>query len=577
MAKRRRLSSLLKSGAFDMCFLQETKRDSFDDFMIHNVWGHKDVEWVAKESRGLSGGLLTVWNAGLFTFHYSFTGDGFLGVCGEWKASLVYFVNIYSSCSLSGKRKLWNDLLEFKLNNTQGDWCLGGDFNAVLKVGERRGRRGGGGQVERTEFAQFIDAMEVVDIPVTGKKFSWFSSDGSAMSRLDRFLLSEGFIDKGGISNQWIGDRDISDHCPISLVSSNLDWGPKPFKFNNCWLEHPDFFSFVADIWKKTVIRGKKAFILKEKLKILKENLKVWNREVFGILDLNINKTVKELNEVEDLVANGIGDSFILKSKELDKKFWEQIHYKESLLHQKSRTNWIQEGDSNTRYFHASIKGRRRRNQIVMLHKGEEWIQGVDCIKKEVKDHFSKHFSEEWSNRPFLQEEEVKDVIWSCDGNKSPGPDGFNLNFFKACWSIVKDDVMAFLREFHVNSILPKAVTASFLTLIPKKDHPQDLFYYRPICLIGSLYKILSKILANRLKCILGKLISNCQSAFLPHRQILDGVLVLNEILDLTKRRKDECFLFKVDFERAYDTVHWGFLERMMSKMGFSDGWIKWM
>jgi hypothetical protein len=121
-------------------------------------------------------------------------------------------------------------------------------------------------------------------------------------------------------------------------------------------------------------------------------------------------------------------------------------------------------------------------------------------------------------------------------------------------------------------------MTASFLTVIPKKDHPQNLFNYRPICLIGSVYKILSKILANRLKGVLGKLIFSCQSAFLPQRQILDGVVVLNEIIDLAKRRKDNCLLFKVDFERAYDsTVNWGFLESMMVKMGFSEVWLKWM
>jgi hypothetical protein len=125
----------------------------------------------------------------------------------------------------------------------------------------------------------------------------------------------------------------------------------------------------------------------------------------------------------------------------------------------------------------------------------------------------------------------------------------------------VKKDLMNFLAEFHEKATLPKVVTASFFTLIPKKDHPQDLFDYRPICLIGSLYKILSKILANRLKKVLGKLISSCQSAFLPQRQILDGLLVLNEVIDLAKRRKDNCPLFKVDFERAYDTVSWGFLE----------------
>jgi hypothetical protein len=208
-----------------------------------------------------------------------------------------------------------------------------------------------------------------------------------------------------------------------------------------------------------------------------------------------------------------------------------------------------------------------------MLKKEEEWVEGADDIKSIVLDHFSKHFKEDWSNRPYLQgidfnslssednelllapfsEEEVKDVIFSCDGNKSPGPDGFNINFYKSYWPIVKHDVMAFMFEFYANAFLPKAMTASFLTLIPKKDHPQELFDYRPICLIGSLYKVVSKVLANCLKSVLGKLISKCQSAFLPHRQILDGVVVLNEIIDLAKRRKNACFLFKVDFERAYE------------------------
>jgi hypothetical protein len=156
--------------------------------------------------------------------------------------------------------------------------------------------------------------------------------------------------------------------------------------------------------------------------------------------------------------------------------------------------------------------------------KGADMIQGVQEIKSEAKNHFSQHLSEEWSNRPFLEgitfpsissddnvallepfhEEEIRETIWSCDGNKSPGPDGFNLNFLKACWSIVKKDVIAFFKEFHENAFLPKALTSSFLTLIPKKDHPLGLHDYRPICLIGSIYKILSKTLANRLKRVMG-------------------------------------------------------------------------
>ncbi|MCI11439.1 LINE-1 reverse transcriptase like, partial [Trifolium medium] len=173
--------------------------------------------------------------------------------------------------------------------------------------------------------------------------------------------------------------------------------------------------------------------------------------------------------------------------------------------------------------------------------------------------------------------DEVREVIWSCDGNKCPGPDGFNFNFLKACWDILKGDIMDFLHEFHSSAHLPKAITASFLALVPKKDHPQALSDYRPICLVSSLYKILSKVLAGRLKTVLGKLISKVQSAFLPNRQILDGVLVINEVIDMAKRRKDKCLLFKVDFERAYDTVNWNFLEYMMVRMGFAEGWRRWI
>ncbi|XP_045791609.1 uncharacterized protein LOC123886326 [Trifolium pratense] len=316
--------------------------------MIYSLWGHNDVEWLALESCGLSGGLLTIWNKGLFAFRFSFTGIGFLGICVEWKDGLLYIVNIYSPCSLSGKRKLWKDLLDFKSNNDIGEWCLGGDFNAISKSGERRGCGSTGISSERTEFSAFMDDFEVVDIQVLRKKSMWLNSDGSVMSRLDRFLLSDGFIHKGGIFNQWVGNRDTSDHCTIWLECSNLNWVPKPFKFNNSWIDNPESFSFVKRTWKNLQVSGRKAFVMKEKLKMLKQALKTWHSEVFDFKDLSVNNIVKELNDVEELNANGDVDPADLNSNDLVRKFWEQIHAKESLLRQKSRTKWNQEGDSNS-------------------------------------------------------------------------------------------------------------------------------------------------------------------------------------------------------------------------------------
>lgn len=127
--------------------------------------------------------------------------------------------------------------------------------------------------------------------------------------------------------------------------------------------------------------------------------------------------------------------------------------------------------------------------------------------------------------------EDLKVAVWNCDGNKSPGPDGFNFNFIKAHWDLLKDDILGFVLEFQQNARLPKIIIASFIALIPKSNNPHPLKEFRLISLIGCLYKIIAKILASRLKVVLSRIISPCQTAFLPHRQILDRVLIANELL----------------------------------------------
>lgn len=199
-------------------------------------------------------------------------------------------------------------------------------------------------------------------------------------------------------------------------------------------------------------------------MKTLKEKLKGWNKEVFGIVDLKIDKTVEEINALDNAVAIG-GQIDVAARKLLNAQFWNQLHTKESLLSQKSRSKWILEGDANTRYFHLSIQARRRRNQPVALKVRDEWIERVDGVKVELKRHFEQLFSEADPNRPTLDGihfpqiseqdnvmltapftcEEIREAVWNCDGNKSPGPDGFSFNFFKSCWEIIKEEVSGFV------------------------------------------------------------------------------------------------------------------------------------
>ncbi|PNX72596.1 cysteine-rich receptor-like protein kinase, partial [Trifolium pratense] len=162
--------------------------------------------------------------------------------------------------------------------------------------------------------------------------------------------------------------------------------------------------------------------------------------------------------------------------------------------------------------------------------------------------------------KPFT-EVEVKQAVWDCDSYKSPGPDGINFGFIKDFWVELRGDVMRFLSDFHRNGRLTKGINATFIALIPKTDSPQRLNDFRPISLVGSLYKILAKVLDNRLRQVIDSVIFESQTTFVKNRQILDGILIANEIVDEARKSKKDLMLFKVDFEIAYDSVDWGYLD----------------
>ncbi|CAJ2627985.1 unnamed protein product [Trifolium pratense] len=136
---------------------------------------------------------------------------------------------------------------------------------------------------------------------------------------------------------------------------------------------------------------------------------------------------------------------------------------------------------------------------------------------------------------------------------------------------------MCFISKFHRNGKLSKGLNSTFIALIPKVDSPQRLNDFRPISLVGSLYKILAKVLANRLRTVIGSVISESQSAFVKDRQILDGILIANEVVDEARKFKKELMLFKVDFEKAYDSVDLGYLDDVMGRMSFPTLWRKWI
>nr|GEV91858.1 RNA-directed DNA polymerase, eukaryota [Tanacetum cinerariifolium] len=203
-----------------------------------------------------------------------------------------------------------------------------------------------------------------------------------------------------------------------------------------------------------------------------------------------------------------------------------------------------------------------------------DWIEEPSKVKDEFLNHFSNCFSKPdgpcmtpaaslFKQISFDQNvdlesnmnyEEIIRAVWDCGTNKSSGPDGFTFEFFRRYWNIINQDVINVVHELFASV----------------KD-------FRPISLIGSFYKIVAKIMANRLSLVTADLISDVQFAFVLNQQILDGPFILSELIQWCKYHKAKAMVFKADFEKDFDSVRWDYLDGILSNFGFGAKWRGWI
>lgn len=370
--------------------------------------------------------------------------------------------------------------------------------------------------------------------------------------KLDIVLVNENWLQLFPASLGFFGEPEFSDHaCSCITLNPAVQRQRKAFRFQNFLLQNPNFVPLVAHLWFSFNLVGSTMFRLSKKLKLLKNFIREFSKDNFS----NLEKRVKEAHLVviglqQQLLTNP--DSHLAQLERTANEKWQTLLLaEESFLCQRSRITWLREGDLNTSYFHRITAARQAMNHIHLL---------VDCsgiridTQLKIQEHCVNYYhfllgrpedipqfdpadissllefrcssGHQAALDSVLSPDDIRQAVFSLPQNKTSGPDGYSAEFFKSCWHIVGPELIDAVSEFFKSGQMLKQWNATTIMLIPKITNASSTSDFRPISLCNTVYKVISKLLAGRLKSLLPLIISNAQSAFHPGRLLAKNVLL---------------------------------------------------
>lgn len=282
------------------------------------------------------------------------------------------------------------------------------------------------------------------------------------------------------------------------------------------------------------------------------ESLREWSRDVFGSIRSWKTRCIARLEGIQKTLYNRPSTFLCNLARELKDDLLELLSQEEQYWLQKSKLNWLTQGERNTRYFHATAVMRNRRMRVTRLKNDrDEWIEDPTELRKLVTRFYRELYQDsdvdppvnmnltypeltiaekDMLNRP-INENEIYSTVSQPGAYKSPGHDGFLPIFYQRNWDIVGQAVVRFISNAFHERRFPSQMNHSYITLVLKVDTPEKVSQFQPISLSNVVVRIISYIIANRLRLVIDKLVSAEQCSFIPGQQASDNVIVAQEIL----------------------------------------------
>jgi len=484
-----------------------------------------------------------------------------------------------------------------------GPWIFLGDFNAILGAHEKRGRRLPP-SLSCNDFMSWTNANLLLHLNTNGVQFTWnngrLDSD-SVFQRLDRAICNEAWTDFWGITSCMTLVRSQSNHHLLLLHSDfSLIRKTTSFKFFKTWTTHEECRPLILNIWTKDVV-GSGMHKLHTKLLRVKDAFKVWNRSVFGNVKRQVQLASDEVMRVQNHIDNTRIDANLhLLELQAQMTLTRAMNCQDQFWREKARNQSFIHGDRNTAYFHCISCIKSAAEPISFLLNGDVRISNQREIENHVVSYFQGIFGTQndcgtndlidKTIPPLVTIEEnnmltimpaaneIKKAVFDMNADGAPGPDGFGGYFYQHFWDIVAVDVVSSIQEFFYTGVIIPNLNSNILVLIPKIPGAASMVDFRPIALANFQFKIITKILAERLAIICMRIISPHQRGFVRDRNIADCVILASEMINLlTKKQFCGNIAIKVDIRKAFDTLDWEFLIVVLHKFGFNNLFCDWI